>query len=273
MQGVHVMSDMVWIRPLWRLDAGCIAVRVKRFWWSRVTQTRRGVVMSHNDRKYLRYAITYGLLALGLAAYLWLFAWDAGAQDIDSRWTLRPLAQQCIDDPSCRSTLRRPRRHQQPYYRYVAPSRNHTYYLPERGPRVYSYERRDHRGEPRRNELRCLATKEAKGPEAYTSEGALRVANRAWQSAVRSDHGERYMDVKNAGDYRWTCYRSSTNESVVGKSLEFLASRTLIRCTVWAKPCQAPVVEGIPEKGDVRKELEEEGIELTPPKSGAQFTR
>jgi hypothetical protein len=231
------------------------------------------VVISHNDRKYLRYAITYGLLALGLAAYLWLFAWDAGAQDIDSRWTLRPLAQQCLDDPYCRSSLRRPRRHPQPYYRYVAPSRNHTYHLPEQAPRVYSYERRDHRGEPRRNELRCERTMEARGAEANTSEGALRLANRAWQAGVRAELGERFMELKHAGDYKWSCFRSSTNESVAGRALEWAAGAVRVRCQVWAKPCRAPVVEGLPEKGSVRQELEEEGALPGPNTPPAQFER
>lgn len=264
------MNDMVWIRPLWRLDAGCIAVRVKRFWWSRVTQRRRGVVMSRNDEKFLRYAITYGLLALGLAFYLWLWVSQASAQDLTSDWTLRPLAQQCLDDPSCRVGLRRPRRYRP---QHVEPSRNYRSYLPEQGPtRVYGYERR---GEPRetRNQLRCERTMEGRGAEANTSEGALRLANRAWQAGVRAELGERFMELKHAGEYKWSCFRSSTNESVAGRALEWAAGAVRVRCQVWARPCRAPVLEGLPEKGEVRKELEEEGALPGPNQPAAQFTR
>lgn len=267
------MSDMVWIRPLWRLDAGCIAVRAKRFWWSRITQTRKGVIMSRKDRQLLRYAITYALLALGVAFYLLLWVSQASAQDLTSDWTLRPLAQQCLDDPSCRAGLRRPRRYRP---QYVEPSRNHRYYLPEQTPtRVYSYERRV---EPRetRSELKCQATVVAQGSEANSSEGALRLANRAWQATVRTEIGERHMDLKNAGDYAWTCFRSSTNESIAGRALEWAAGSVRIRCKVWAKPCLAPVIKGMPDRGTVKQELEEEEAlpgANRPAPPAAQFTR
>ncbi len=263
-------EEMVWVRPLWRLDAGCIEVRVKRWWWTHATQQRRGVVMTDNKCRYCYYAYGAGL-ALLLLAYFFLVAAKASAQDGDARWFLRPLAQQCLDDSDCRSRLRRPRRHH--HHHYVAPSRNHRYELPERAPRVYGYERRDHRDEPRRQVMRCKGVMEARGAEAITSEGALRLANRAWQAAVRADHGERHMEIKHAGDYRFSCFRSSTNESTAGKLMEWSVGGIKMRCQVWARPCQAPVLEGLPEKGEVRKELEEEGAQPGPNSPPAQFER
>ena len=239
------MSEMIWMPH--RLERDYVGSRL-RYAWLLLTQRRRGVVMTRHDKMFLGYALTFAFFALLLAAFL-LLSVRANAQDVDSSWTLRPLAQQCLDDPRCRSSLRRPRHH-----RYHP---SYGYGVPEYAPRVYAYARRRD-GEETRRTLACKPLMEGRGAEANTSEGALRLANRAWQAAVRSELGERHMDLKNAGDYRWTCFRSSTNESVAGRALEWAAGAVRMRCKVWARPCLAPIIQGLPDKGTVRQELEEE---------------
>jgi hypothetical protein len=77
----------------------------------------------------------------------------------------------------------------------------------------------------------------AKGTEAQTENGALISAKRAWRAWVRSDHGERYQDLDSAKNGEYRCWRSSTNESTLGKVGEFLTGQYRKRCQVWAVPC------------------------------------
>jgi hypothetical protein len=88
-----------------------------------------------------------------------------------------------------------------------------------------------------RYERQCLHVVTAKGSEAQTENGALISAKRAWRAWVRSDYGERYQDLDHAkrGEYR--CWRSSTNESALGRAGEFITGQYRKRCQVWAVPC------------------------------------
>jgi hypothetical protein len=106
----------------------------------------------------------------------------------------------------------------------------------DRGDRDYRdySERRDRFG---RYERQCLFMVTAKGTEAQTENGALIAAKRAWRAWVRSDHGERYQELDEAKNGEYRCWRSSTNESTLGKVGEFLTGQYRKRCQVWAVPC------------------------------------
>ncbi len=142
------------------------------------------------------------------------------------------------------------RRHYYQYYRNYHPKYYHPrHYGPWRYPRHeyarygddrrygrsygYYHDRR-HDG---RYERQCLHIITAKGTEAQTENGALISAKRAWRAWVRSDFGERYQDLEHAkrGEYR--CWRSSTNESALGRAGEFLTGQFRKRCQIWAVPC------------------------------------
>src|SRR5262249_25667841 len=84
------------------------------------------------------------------------------------------------------------------------------------------YDRRDRFGRYDRFERQCLRLVTAKGTEAQTENGALVSAKRAWRAWVRSDYGERYQDLDSAKNGEYRCWRSSTNESTIGKVGEFL---------------------------------------------------
>jgi len=99
------------------------------------------------------------------------------------------------------------------------------------------YDRRDRYGRSDRYERQCLHMVTAKGTEAQTENGALVSAKRAWRAWVRSDHGERYQDLDAAKNGEYRCWRSSTNESTIGKVGEFLTGQYRKRCQVWAVPC------------------------------------
>jgi hypothetical protein len=101
----------------------------------------------------------------------------------------------------------------------------------ERHDRFGRYDRFD------RYERQCLHLVTAKGTEAQTENGALISAKRAWRAWVRSDHGERYQDLDSAKNGEYRCWRSSTNESTLGKVGEFLTGQYRKRCQVWAVPC------------------------------------
>lgn len=99
------------------------------------------------------------------------------------------------------------------------------------------YDRRDRYGRNDRYERQCLHSVTTKGTEAQTENGALVSAKRAWRAWVRSDHGERYQDLDAAKNGEYRCWRSSTNESTIGKVGEFLTGQYRKRCQVWAVPC------------------------------------
>jgi hypothetical protein len=86
-------------------------------------------------------------------------------------------------------------------------------------------------------ERQCLHMVTVKGTEAQTETGALITAKRAWRANVRSDFGERYQDLDNAKHGEYRCWRSSTNESVLGRASEWVTGQYRKRCQVWAVPC------------------------------------
>lgn len=88
-----------------------------------------------------------------------------------------------------------------------------------------------------RYERQCLRMITTKGSEAQTENGALISAKRAWRAWVRADYGERYQDLDHARHAEYRCWRSSTNESVLGRAGEWLTGQYRKRCQVWAVPC------------------------------------
>jgi len=103
-----------------------------------------------------------------------------------------------------------------------------------RGDRDDKWAYRSHDG---RYERQCLSLITNKGAEAQTENGALISAKRAWRANVRADFGERYQDLNLAKRSEYRCWRSSTNESVVGRAGEWLTGQYRKRCQVWAVPC------------------------------------
>ncbi len=137
---------------------------------------------------------------------------------------------------------------------YCNPSRTHCYDRRVRlyAPRVYSYERRAEenwerrdpsveRGEHCKDEMVRVV-----GGLQLTKEGALNDAVRQWQSTVRYDHGERYMDIESARGYVWRCDRAGTNETLAGRVGEMVTGGSGFqrRCVVTARPCRMPVIKG-----------------------------
>ncbi len=84
------------------------------------------------------------------------------------------------------------------------------------------------------------------GAAALSDEAATRAAVRAWQSTVAYDHGQKWMELSNARQYRWRCDRASSNESVLGRVGEALAgdAATQKRCVILARPCMLPMKDG-----------------------------
>lgn len=83
-----------------------------------------------------------------------------------------------------------------------------------------------------------------------TKEGALNDAVRQWQSTVRYDSGERYMDIESARGYVWRCDRAGTNETLAGRVGEVLTGGNGFqrRCVVLARPCRMPLIRGDEDK-------------------------
>lgn len=70
------------------------------------------------------------------------------------------------------------------------------------------------------------------GSQYLNEAGAEESAQKGWHEAVRFHHGEAYMDLGRAKDYRHRCSRSSIGE-VVGQVMH--------RCEVSAIPCKPPM--------------------------------
>jgi hypothetical protein len=138
-----------------------------------------------------------------------------------------------------RSCVRTRARRHRPDYHY---DHGRHGYIHHRGPRVHGYYRYDDEGYGRR-ERECHALVTVKGAEAMTQDGALKLVKRAWRATVRADHGEVYIDLNNAKDRfgdkgaEYRCWRSSTNETSIGKLGEYLPGAYRKRCQVWARPC------------------------------------
>lgn len=105
------------------------------------------------------------------------------------------------------------------------------------GRRRHREDKWTYRGVDGRYERQCLFMITNKGAEAQTENGALISAKRAWRANVRADYGERYQDLNEAKRAEYRCWRSSTNESAVGRAGEWLTGQYRKRCQVWAVPC------------------------------------
>jgi hypothetical protein len=84
-------------------------------------------------------------------------------------------------------------------------------------------------------EWHCIDTQRGVGTQWANEGGAEEAARKDWMETVRFDHGEKYMDITFAKDYRHRCSRSSVGE---------VAGNVLYRCEVKARPCKAPMTAG-----------------------------
>lgn len=175
--------------------------------------------------------------------------WDAIHKRRGDRWVCREWPAGCAWEARKRHYYR-PRSYEpRGYYERNEP-RVYSYYRRERDEE--RWERRDPGSE---RGVRCKdETVRVVGGAHLTKEGAINDAIRQWQSTVRYDHGERFMDAENARGYRWRCDRASTNESTVGKIGEALGRGDGFqkRCVVLARPCMMPVARGDKDDRDDR---------------------
>jgi hypothetical protein len=167
---------------------------------------------------------------VGFVAAMVFMPVAAPAQDGDSTWVRRIIKKQYYDDCSSwdGSCVRRFR-----YQTYRAPD-TYGYY---RRPEVRGYLYRAPDFDSRENQG-CLATVKAVGDERQSVEKAKEAASRAWAGHVRFHFGEKYIDETNAIGVRYTCSRSSVNDTVLGKIQES-AGITHTRCQIEARPCRA----------------------------------
>ena len=106
-----------------------------------------------------------------------------------------------------------------------------------------NYGRRDWRDHERHdhNEGRyCLNLVKAIGDERQSVDKAKDAAARAWMGTVRFPNGEKWIEIDNARDVRFTCSRSSVNDTVLGKTQEAIGI-VHSRCEIQAIPCRAPL--------------------------------
>lgn len=79
----------------------------------------------------------------------------------------------------------------------------------------------------------CAKTPVAVVGSQYLNEaGAEESAQKGWHEAVRFHHGEAFMDLARAKDYRHRCSRSSIGEAL---------GQIMHRCEVSAIPCKPPM--------------------------------
>ena len=158
--------------------------------------------------------LIYITIAIGIVGELWYFTTRASAQT----W---PPTRHCEWRGDCREV----------YLRRRARERERR-----AATRVYNYEYRL----PEESRIECLARRSVTGTEHATENGALDAAKRAWASRVRWDFGERYTNLEHARHFTYTCNRSSTNETAMGRVAESVAGAFYTRCEVNATPCNAP---------------------------------
>lgn len=98
----------------------------------------------------------------------------------------------------------------------------------------------------------------------HSDEGrAWNDAQLGWMASVSVKYGSRFADVQNvdARTLKRQCFRSSFDESWLGRNREALAQNTntglgyKVRCTIIASPCMAPMTNDTPLKGDERQRL------------------
>lgn len=99
----------------------------------------------------------------------------------------------------------------------------------------------------------------------HSDEGrAWNDAQLGWMASVSVKYGARFADVQNvdARTLKRQCFRSSFDESWLGRNREALAQNTgaglgyKVRCTIIASPCMAPMTNDTPLKGDEKQIVE-----------------
>ncbi len=182
-----------------------------------------------------RFRMIVGAILIG-GALLMATAMAVAAQPEDHRWAWKRQAYRYCDGwGNCYLRYRDVRVRRAPVHYYAPPRRD---YDEER------WERRDaslERGEHCKPEMVRVV-----GGLHLTKDGAVNDAVRQWQSTVRYDHGERYMDIENARSYRWRCDRAGTNETLAGRVGEAISGGAGFqrRCVVIAVPCRMPLIKG-----------------------------
>lgn len=100
--------------------------------------------------------------------------------------------------------------------------------------------------------VECYPQVQGLSREHLSEDGAWGDAQRDWSNKVRWMHGERWMDLRYAGNIEKQCTISSVKESVAGRIVQ--GAKQVVggdavgsnwRCMVRASPCQAPI-EGDP---------------------------
>ncbi len=169
------------------------------------------------------------MAAVGLITAIVFMPTVSPAQEGDTVWVRKAIRKQFYDDCSSwdGSCVRR--------YRYQYYRQPESYYY-NRRPEVRGYLYRaptfDTSGPG------CLNIVKAVGDERQSIEKAKEAASRAWAGHVRFHYGEKYIDEGNAVGVRFTCSRSSVNDTVLGKIQES-AGITHSRCQIEARPCRA----------------------------------
>lgn len=81
----------------------------------------------------------------------------------------------------------------------------------------------------------CRGPVRGVGTQWLNEAGALDAAVKDWRERTRYDHGEIFVDMSHALDFRKRCGRTSIGE---------VAGQVFYRCEVWARPCKAEFSEG-----------------------------
>jgi len=132
---------------------------------------------------------------------------------------------------------------------YVHPIYEHGgYQQPRRARRVRRHVRREPRYDRETVRLYrsmddeydgCRGPVRGVGTQWLNEEGALDAAVKDWRERTRYDHGEIFVDMTHALDFRKRCGRTSIGE---------VAGQVFYRCEVWARPCKAEFSEGVAKK-------------------------
>lgn len=168
--------------------------------------------------------------ALLLLALLVLIPTPAPAQSDDIKWINRNIWHDNIGGT-------------RPYYRaqrrYLA---HRQYYGPQVRGYVRRYQETDRHDHDDERSGWCLDTKRNVGDERLSEDKAKDAAAKAWTALVRFHHGEKFMDLNFAREVKYTCARSSVNDTFLGKAAEAVGQNHM-RCEIEARPCKARKVE------------------------------
>ena len=90
----------------------------------------------------------------------------------------------------------------------------------------------------------CLPMQYTVGESHLRIETSRNAADAAWAIKIRFLFGERYMDMANAQDRRYSCSQSSTTDDGVAAKVEAVVGAYKTRCAVEARPCLPRLKEG-----------------------------